>query len=187
MAKLIYFTPTSLDGFLAGEGGDMNWSAPDAETFAFMTDLMRPIGAYLYGRKTYTTMAVWQTPEAIAPTPAYMAFGRMWQAAEKIVYSRTLQGVSTPKTRLEGTFDPEAVRDLKARSAHDISVGGPTLAAEALRAGVVDEIRLIFVPALIGGGVKVLPEKFGARLELIEEQRLGSGWVYVRYRTAAVS
>jgi dihydrofolate reductase len=181
MAKLIYFTPTSLDGFIAGEGGDMNWSAPDNETFAFMSDLVRSFGTYLYGRKSYTTMAVWQTPQLIGDTPALKEFGRIWQAADKVVYSRTLKDVSTPKTSLEREFEPQAVRDLKTGSASDISIGGPTLAAEALRAGLVDEIRLILVPALIGGGVKVLPEKFGARLELVEERRLGSGWVYVRY------
>jgi dihydrofolate reductase len=185
MAKLIYFTPCSLDGFIAGEGDDMGWSAPDDETFAFMSDLVRTFGTCLYGRKSYTTMAVWQTPEAIGATPAYMEFGRIWQAADKIVYSRSLEAVSTPKTRLEREFDPQAVRDLKARSTSDISVGGPMLAAEALRAGLVDEIHLIFVPALIGGGIKVLPEKFRARLELIGERRLGSGWLYVRYGVQA--
>ena len=136
MAKLIYFTPTSLDGYIADETGDYDWAAPDEEAFAFINDVMRPIGTYLYGRKMYQTMAVWETPEVIPDrTPAMLDFARMWQAADKIVYSKSLETVATPKTRLEREFDPQAVRELKARSPLDVSVGGPTLAANAIRPG----------------------------------------------------
>jgi dihydrofolate reductase len=138
MAKLIYFIPTSLDSYISDENYD--WSAPDEEVFAFINDLMRPIGMYLYGRKNYQTMAIWETPEVIpGPRPAVLNFGRIWQAADKIVYSKSLETVSTPKTRLEREFDPQAVRDLKAQLPHDVSVAGPTLAAHAIRAGLVDE------------------------------------------------
>jgi dihydrofolate reductase len=131
MAKLIYATPTSLDGYIADENYD--WSAPDEEGFAFISDLLRPIGI-LYGRKMYETMAIWQTPDVIpGQTPAMLDFARIWQAADKIVYSKSLETVSTPKTRLDREFDPQAVRDLKAQLPHDVSVGGPTLAAQAIR------------------------------------------------------
>ena len=123
MAKLIYFTPTSLDGYIADETGNPDWSAPDEEVFAFITDLCRPIGMYLYGRKMYETMAVWETPEVIpGRTPAMLDFARIWQAADKIVYSKSRETVSTPKTRLEREFHPQVVRELKAQSPLDISV-----------------------------------------------------------------
>ena len=129
MAKLIYLTPTSLDGYIADETGTPEWSAPDEEGFAFISDLLRPIGMYLYGRKTYETMAVWATPEVIPGlTPAMADFARIWQAAGKIVYSRSLATVSTPKTRLEREFDAQAVREWKAESPRDLSVAGPALA-----------------------------------------------------------
>jgi dihydrofolate reductase len=154
VAKLIYFTPTSLDGFIADETGNLDWSAPDEEVFAFITDLVRPIGMYLYGRKMYETMAVWETPdvtpgltEAPLRSPALLDFARIWQAADKIVYSKSLETVSTPKTRLEREFDPQVVRDLKPQLPHDVSVSGPALAAHAIRAGLVDEYHLLVVPS----------------------------------------
>jgi len=177
VGKLIYFTPTSLDGFIAAEDGSLDWSAPSDEVFAFITDLIRPIGTYLYGRKTYQTMAVWET------TPAALEFARVWQAADKIVYSQSLETVATAKTRLEREFDPLAVRDLKAQLPHDITVGGPALAAHAIRAGVVDEIHLLVVPHLLGGGNRILPTNVSVRLDLLEERRFNNGWVYLRYRT----
>jgi dihydrofolate reductase len=184
MSKLIYFMPTSLDGFIAGETDSLDWSVPDEEVTAFINELQRPIGTYLYGRKNYETMTVWQTPDAIpGRTPAMLEFGRIWQAADKIVYSKTLQTVSTPKTRLEGEFAPQAVRDLKARLPHDISVSGPNLAAQAIRAGLVDEYQLLVVPTLLGGGKRVLPGNVGVELDLVDERRVGNGWVYLRYRT----
>jgi dihydrofolate reductase len=186
MAKLIYFTPTSLDGFIAGETDPLDWSVPDEEVSAFINDVHRPIGTYLYGRKEYETMAVWETPEVIpGPTPAMMDFGRIWQAADKIVYSKSLETVSTAKTRLEREFEPQAVRDLKAQLPHDISVAGPNLAAQAIRAGLVDEYHLLVTPILLGGGKRVLPSSLVVKLDLLDERRIGNGWVSLRYRTRA--
>jgi dihydrofolate reductase len=182
MAKLIYFMPTSLDGFIVDETGSPEWSAPSEEAFAFIIDLLRPIGTYLYGRKMYETMTVWETPEVIpGGTPATLEFARIWQAAEKVVYSRSRETVSTAKTRLEREFDLDAVRELKAHSSLDISVAGPVLAADAIRAGLVDEYHLLVVPALLGGGRRVLPADVNMRLELVDERRFGNGMVYLRY------
>jgi dihydrofolate reductase len=186
MAQLIYFTPTSLDGFIAGENDRLDWSAPSEEVSAFINDRHRPIGAYLYGRKEYETMRVWETPEVIpSPTPAMLDFARIWQAAEKIVYSRTLATVSTPKTRLEWEFEPQAVRDLKAQLPHDLSVAGPNLAGQAIRAGLVDEVQLLVVPMILGSGKRVLPGSVGIKLDLLDEGRFENGWVYLRYRPRA--
>jgi dihydrofolate reductase len=183
MVKLIYFTPTSLDGFIADETGSYDWAAPDEEVFAFITELVRPIGTYLYGRKTYQTMAVWETPEVIPGlTPDWLEFARIWQAAGKIVYSRFLDTVSTPKTRLEREFDPQAVRDWKHESPHDISVGGPELAAHAIRAELVDEYHLLVVPTILGSGKRVLPGNLRVQLELLNERPFANGWIYLRYR-----
>ena len=186
MSKLIYFTPMSLDGFLAGENDSMDWSAPDEAVSAFINDQHRPIGTYLYGRKIYETMMVWETPEVIPGlTPTMMDFGRIWQAADKIVYSKSLESVSTPKTRIEREFEPQAVRDLKTQLPHDISVDGANLAAQAIRAGLVDEYQLLVVPMMLGGGKQVLPSNVVVKLELLDERRFGNGWVYLRYRTQA--
>jgi dihydrofolate reductase len=186
MAKLIYATPTSLDGYIADETGNPDWAAPDEEGFAFINDLLRPIGLYLYGRKMYETMAIWETPDVIPGlTSAMLNFARIWQAADKIVYSKSLEIVSTPKTRLEQEFDPQVVRDLKAQSPHDVSVGGPTLAAHAIRTGLVDEYHLFVVPMMIGGGKRVLPSNVWVKLDLLDERRFANGMVYLRYRTQA--
>jgi len=188
MAKLIYFTPTSLDGYIADETGNPDWSAPDEEAFAFITDLWRPIAMYLYGRKTYETMAVWETPDVIpGRTPAILDFARIWRAADKVVYSKSLEAVSTLKTRLEREFDPQVVRYLKAQLPHDVSVGGPTLAAQAIRAGLVDEYHLLVVPTMLGGGTRVLPSNVRIRLDLLDERRFTNGMVYLRYHTQAVA
>ncbi len=185
MAKLIYFTPTSLDGYIADDG-NFDWSAPSEEAIAFITDLHRPIGTYLYGRKEYETMAIWETPEVIPGlTPAMLDFARIWQAADKIVYSRSRETVSAPKTRLEREFHPQAVRELKAQSPLDISVAGPTLAAHAIRTGVVDEYHLLVAPTLLGGGTRVLPASVRIRLGLLDERRFANGMVYLRYRAQA--
>jgi dihydrofolate reductase len=184
MSKLIYFMPMSLDGFIAGETDDIDWSVPDEEVMAFINDRLRPIGTYLYGRKNYEVMTVWETPDVIPGlTPTEMDFARIWQAADKIVYSKSLETVSTPKTRLEREFEPQAVRDLKAQLPHDISVAGPNLAAQAIRAGLVDEYELLVVPVMLGGGKPVLPSNVGVKLDLLDERRVGNGWVYLRYRT----
>ena len=185
MGKLLYVTPTSLDGYISDDG-NFAWSEPSEDAFAFITDLMRPIGLYLYGRKTYETMAVWQTPEFIPGlTPDRLEFARIWQAAEKVVYSHSRETVSTPKTRVEREFEPQAVRELKTQSPLDVSVGGPTLAAHAIRTGLVDEYHLLVVPAMLGGGVRVLPSGVRSSLELLAERRFGNGVVYLSYRAQA--
>jgi dihydrofolate reductase len=184
MAQLIYATPTSLDGYIAHE--NYEWSAPGDEGLAFITDVMRPIGMYLYGRKMYETMAVWETPDVIPGlTPAMQDYARVWQAADKIIYSESLDTASTGKTRLEREFDPQAVRDLKAQLPRNVSVGGPNLAAQAIRAGLVDEYHFFVVPILIGDGIPVLPSNVYTKLDLLDERRFGNGWVYLRYRTRA--
>ena len=149
-----------------------------------INDVHRPIGTYLYGRKEYETMAVWETPDVIPGlTPAATDFGRIWQAADKIVYSTSLEKVTTTKTRLEREFDPQAVRDLKAQLPHDLSIAGPNLAAQAIRAGLVDEVQLLVVPMILGGGKRVLPSSVRVKLDLLDERRVGNGWMYLRYRT----
>lgn len=186
MAKLIYLTPASLDGYIADETASPDWAAPDEAAFAFITDLVRPIGTYLYGRKMYETMAVWETPDVIPGlTPAMLDFARTWQAAGKIVYSKSRETVSTPKTRLEREFHPQAVRELKAQSPLDISVGGPALAAHAIRAGLVDEYHLFVVPTILGGGKRILASNVCVRLNLLEERRFTNGMVYLRYQAQA--
>ncbi len=182
MSKLIYFMPMSLDGYIAGETDPLDWAAPDEEVFALINELHRPIGAYLYGRKNYETMAVWATPEVIpGHTPVTLDFAQIWQAADKIVYSKSLATVPTPRTRLEREFEPEAVRALKAQSPHDLTVAGPNLAAQAIEAGLVDEYQLLVVPFVLGGGKQVLPSNVRTKLNLLEERRVGKGWVYLRY------
>ena len=184
MGKLIYATPTSLDGYITDENHD--WSMPDEEGFASITDFLRPIGTYLYGRKMYETMAVWQTPGVIPGlTPDRLELAQIWQAADKIVYSKSLETLSTPKARLEREFDPQAIRDLKAQLPHDVSVAGPTLAAHAIRTGLVDEIHLLVVPIVIGGGKQVLPSNVCVKLDLLDERRFANGTVYLRYHTRA--
>lgn len=184
MAKLIYFIPMSLDGYIGDETIGYDWSVPDEEVFAFINDVLRPIGTYLYGRKNYQTMAVWQTPDVMPGlTPAMRDFARIWQAADKIVLSKTLENVATPKTRLEREFDPQALRELKARATRDIAVAGPTLAAHAIRAGLVDEYHLLVVPMLLGAGIRVLPSNVSVKLDLLDHRRFANGWIYLRYRS----
>jgi dihydrofolate reductase len=183
MAKLIYFMLMSLDGFIAGENDDLDWSAPSEEVMAFINDLQRPIGTYLNGRKEYETMMVWETPDLIPGlTPADNEFAQIWHSAEKIVYSKTLEAVSTSRTRLERKFDPQIVLDLKAKLPHDISIAGPNLAAQAIRSGLVDEFQLFVIPALLGHGKRILPDNVTINLDLLEERRFEDGWVFLRYR-----
>jgi dihydrofolate reductase len=185
MSKLIYFMPMSLDGFIVDESNnDKNWSPLGEEASALINELHRSIGTYLYGRNNYEMMTVWQTPDAMPDlSPTMTDFAPIWQAANKIVYSKSLATVSTPKTRLEREFDPQAVRDLKAHSPHDMSVAGPNLAAQAIRAGLVDECHLLVIPLIVGGGKQVLPGNVSVKLELLDERRIDKGWVYLRYRT----
>ena len=184
MAKLIYVSNVSLDGYIEDEHGSFDWTAPDEELFAFITDLVRPVGTYLYGRRLYDTMAPWETEPALAAQSELMAdFANVWQSADKIVYSTTLDAVSTANTRLERRFDPDAVRDMKASAADDLTVTGPTLAAHAFNAGLVDECHLFVYPVLLGGGKPAFPSDARIPLELLEEHGFGNGVVYLRYRT----
>ena len=160
MAKLIYSAITSLDGYVADEDGKFDWSAPDEEVHAFVNDLERPVGTYLYGRRMYEVMVVWENPDAFADEePVIRDYAEIWQAAEKIVYSKTLEAVSSSRTRIERDFDPDAIREMKARAARDLSVGGPELAAQAIEAGLVDELHLFLSPIVVGGGKPVAPRR----------------------------
>jgi dihydrofolate reductase len=183
VAQLIYSAITSLDGYTADERGNFDWAAPDDETHAFINDLERPIGTYLYGRRMYDTMVGWEHAHTFADQrPVMQDFARIWQAADKIVYSRSLPSVASARTRIEREFDPQAVRHLKAAAQSDLSVGGPELAAQALRAGLVDECQLFLTPTVVGGGTPALPRQLRVSLELLDERRFGSGVVYLRYR-----
>jgi dihydrofolate reductase len=183
MARLHYSVIASLDGYTVDASGSFDWAAPDEEVHAFVNDLERPIGTYLYGRGMYETMRVWQTFGTSGEPPAIRDYGEIWRAADKVVYSSTLDGVSTPRTRLERAFDADAVAQLKASSERDISVGGPGLAAAAIRAGLVDEWQLLIVPVIVGGGTHWLPDGVRVDLELVDERRFGSGVSYLHYRT----
>jgi dihydrofolate reductase len=184
MAKLIYSAIASLDGYVADEEGNFDWAAPDEEVHSFVNDLERPVGTYLYGRRMYEVMVYWETAHTLADQPPVgQDFAEIWQAADKIVYSRTLGTAASARTRLERDFDPEKVRQLKASAGRDITVGGPDLAAQAIRAGLVDEFQLFFAPIVVGGGKQALPDNVRLKLELLDERRFGSGVVYLNYRT----
>jgi dihydrofolate reductase len=183
MAKLIYVSNVSLDGYIEDEHGSFDWTAPEDDFFAFITDLVRPVGTYLYGRRLYDMMAVWETDPALAAQSELRAdFANVWQAADKVVYSTTLDAVSTAKTRLEHNFDPASVRDMKASATSDLTVGGAHLAAQALKAGLVDECHLFIRPILVGGGKPALPSDTHSELELLDDRRLSKGVAYLRYR-----
>ncbi|HSL27764.1 MAG TPA: dihydrofolate reductase family protein [Anaerolineales bacterium] len=184
MARLIYSAISSLDGYIEDMNGEFDWAAPDEEVHRFINNLERSTGTHLYGRRMYETLMVWETdPGFAAESPLLRDFAEIWQAADKIVYSRTLQAVSTRKTRLERSFDPEAIRQLKEAVEQDILIGGPELAAHAFRAGLVDEYHLFLTPIIVGGGKPALPDNVRLELELLEERRFGSGVVFLRYRT----
>ncbi len=183
MAKLVYSAITSLDGYVADEDGNFDWAAPDEEVHTFVNDLERRIGTYLYGRRMYEVMVYWETADILADQPPFIRdFAETWQAADKIVYSKTLETVSSDKTRIEPDFDPEAVRQMKASAERDISVGGPGLAAQAIKAGLVDDSHLFVTPMVVGGGKRALPDNVRLRLELLDERRFGSGVVHLHYR-----
>ncbi|MQA26706.1 MAG: deaminase [Micromonosporaceae bacterium] len=181
MAKLIYSAITSLDGYVADEDGRFDWSVPDEEVHTFINDLYRPVGTYLYGRRLYEVMAAWETADTLDQPPSMRDFAEIWQAADKIVYSRTLGTASTARTRIERDFDPEAVRQLTASAGRDITVGGPGLAAQALEAGLVDECHLFVAPVLVGGGTASFPDGIRVTLDLLSERRFGTGMVHLRY------
>jgi dihydrofolate reductase len=184
MAKLIYSAITSLDGYVADEAGNFDWAAPDEEVHTFVNDLERPIGTYLYGRRMYEVMAVWEDPGMVDGQPLFVQdFARIWQAADKIVYSTTLDTVSSARTQLERAFDPEAVRQLKAHAERDVSVGGPDLAAQAIRAGLVDEYHFLVTPVVVGGGTPSLPDDVRLTLELRDVHRFGNGVMHLHYGT----
>jgi dihydrofolate reductase len=183
MAKLIYSAITSLDGYVADEEGNFDWAAPNEEVHSFVNDLERPVGTYLYGRRMYEVMRVWETMDTGSEQPPVVEdFAKIWQAADKIVYSRTMETASSARTRIERDFDPEAVRQLKASARRDLTVGGPDLAAQAIKAGLVDEYQLFVTPVVVGGGKRSLPDGIRLKLELMDERRFGSGVVHLHYR-----
>jgi dihydrofolate reductase len=184
VAKLIYSAITSLDGYVADVDGNFEWAVPDEEVHIFINDLERPVGTYLYGRRMYEVMVGWESAHTLPDQPPFMLdFAQIWQAAEKIVYSKTLEAVSSARTRIERDFDPEAIRQMKARAGRDIIVGGPELAAQAFKAGLVDELHLFVTPIVVGGGKQSLPNNVRLMLELIDERRFEGGMVYLQYRT----
>ena len=183
MAKLIYSAITSLDGYVADKDGNFDWAAPSEEVHAFVNQLERSVGTYLYGRRMYETMVYWQTahtrPES---SPVELDYAEIWQAADKIMYSRTMTDVSSARTRIEREFDPDSVRRLKESAGRDLSVGGAELAAQAIKDGVVDEYHLFVNPVVVGGGTSTLPDNVRLDLELLDEHRFSSGVVHLHYR-----
>jgi dihydrofolate reductase len=183
LARLIYMVITSLDGYIEDDQGRYDWGRPDDEVLGFVNDFERPVGTCLYGRRLYEEMTGWETADAQPGQPPLMLdFARIWQAADKVVYSRTLDRVSTARTRIERHFDPEAVRQMKAQADRDITVGGPELAAHAIRAGLVDDYHLLISPVVVGNGKAALPGDVRLPLELVDERRFGNGVVHLHYR-----
>ena len=185
MARLIYGALASLDGSVADEDGRFDWAEPDPEVHAFVNDLERPVGTYLYGRRMYEVMVVWETLDLAGQPPHIRDYAELWRDTDKIVFSRTLPSVSSERTRLEREFDSGAVRQLKASADRDLSVGGPGLAAHALRAGLVDEVLLFVVPVAVGGGTRFLPDGLRLDLRLVEERTFSEGVVHLRYARRA--
>jgi dihydrofolate reductase len=184
MAKLIYIANLSLDGYTEDVDGNFEWTAPDDAVFAFITELLRPVGTQLYGRRMYEAMAVWETDPTLTAQSELMAdFAHVWQASDKVVYSTTLHHAATAKTRLEEHFDPGALRSMKTSSTSDLTIGGPTVTAHAFDAGLVDECHLFVHPVLVGGGKPAFPSDANVQLELLDERRFANGVVYLRYRT----
>jgi dihydrofolate reductase len=184
VSKLVYTAIASLDGYVEDERGGFEWARPDEEVHAFANELERPVGTHLLGRRLYETMRVWETFGLDHPSPIVREFGELWRSAEKIVYSRTLETPSTARTRIERRLEPESIRRLKAQATRDLSVGGAELAAQAIDAGLVDELGLFVVPVLVGGGKRALAQQMRSQLELLDERRFAGGFVYLRYRVA---
>ena len=183
MSKLIYSAITSLDGYVADERGNFDWAAPDAQVHRFVNELERPVGTYLYGRRMYEVMRFWETAHLQAgQDDVALDYAKIWQAADKVVFSRTLREAATARTRIEHDFDAAAVRRMKTETQRDLSVGGPELAASAIRAGLVDEFQVFLHPVVVGGGTHWLPRGVTLRLDLLDERRFASGVVYLRYR-----
>ena len=185
MGKLIYTAIASLDGYVADEAGKFDWAEPDEEVHAFVNELERPVGIHLYGRRMYEVLVAWETID-LAGQPSFIRdYAEIWRAADKIVYSTTLEAPASARTRIERVFDAELVRQLKAESDRDLAVGGPQLAGQAFRAGLVDECHLFVAPMIVGGGNRALPDDVRLRLELLDERRFSNGTVHLRYRTQA--
>lgn len=191
MAKLLYVANASLDGYMTDKDGRFDWTVPDHDVLASINDVVRLIGTHLYGRRMYETMAVWETAHTAAGQPPFVPglerleqdFAKIWRAADKIVYSKSIEALSSARTRIERTFNPEAVRQMKTRAERDLTVGGPTLAAHLIKAGLVDEYHLYVYPIVLGGGKRWLPDDVRLKLELMDERRIGNGVVHVHYRT----
>ena len=182
MAKLIYSAIASLDGYVADDDGNFDWAAPDEELHNFVNDLERPVGTYLYGRRMYEVMVYWEAAHTLPDQSAVVRdFAELWQAADKIVFSKTLATVSSARTRIERDFDAAAVRRMKQEAASDITVGGPDLAAQAIKAGLVDECHLFVTPIVVGGGRRFLPDGVHLKLELLDEHRFRNGVVHLHY------
>jgi dihydrofolate reductase len=182
MAKLIYSMLTSLDGYIEDEHGGFGWAVPDEEVHSYINELASSCGTYLYGRRMYEAMVYWETEYAVHDLPQFLLdWAKQWQAAEKIVYSRTLVEPRSARTRIEREFDPDSVQRLKAGAEHDMTVNGPELAAHALRAGLVDEFQIIVCPVVVGGGKQFFPDGMRLDLELVEERQFGNGVVALRY------
>jgi len=187
VASLIYSVIMSLDGYIADEDGNFDWAAPDEEVHRFVNELERPIGTYLYGRRMYEVMVYWETALTAADQPGFIEdYAEIWQGADKIVYSRTLDAVSSARTRIQRDFDPEAIRQMKAAAGRDLSVGGPDLAAQALEAALVDELHLFVTPVVVGGGKRALPHHLRLKLELLDERRFGNGVIHLHYRATSL-
>jgi dihydrofolate reductase len=185
VTRLIYTAITSLDGYVADEDGKFDWAEPNEEVHTFVNDLERSVGTYLLGRRMYEVMLAWETIDLADQPPFIRDFAEIWRATEKIVYSKTLEAVSSARTRIERDFDPEAVRQLKASAARDLTVGGPELAAQAFKAGLVDECHLFLAPVVVGGGKQSLPDDVRLKLDLLDERHFRNGMVHLRYRTLA--
>jgi dihydrofolate reductase len=186
VAKLVYITNVSVDGFIEDANGSFDWTEPSDDQFAFITELVRPIGTWLYGRRLYESMAVWETEPALAAASALQSdFANVWQAGDKVVYSTTLDTVSTARTRLERRFDPDAVRAIKASAASDLTIGGAAIAAQAFDAGLVDECHLFVGPAVVGRGKPAFGADGRVQFELLEERRFDNGVVHLHYRTVS--
>jgi dihydrofolate reductase len=183
VARLVYSAIMSLDGYVADEDGKFDWSAPDEEVHAFVNELERPVGTHLFGRRMYEVLVAWETMETDGEPPEIRDYAELWRSADKVVYSRTLEEVSSSRTRLEREFDPREVAQLKASAERDLSIGGPELAAHAFRAGLIDECHLFLSPVVVGGGNKAMRDGVRAQFELLDERRFGNGVVHLHYRT----
>ncbi|MEU2202378.1 dihydrofolate reductase family protein [Isoptericola sp. NPDC019482] len=184
MGRLVYSMITSLDGYAKAADGDLGAAAEDPEVHAYVGDVFRDVGTYLYGRRMYETMVFWETADQDPDAPPHIVqYARDWQATDKVVYSTTLDEVSSARTRIERAFDPEVVRRLKAESDHDLTVDGPTLAAQAIRAGLVDEYHLFVTTSVVGGGTRFFPDDVRLDLDLVEERSFANGLISARYRT----